>query len=201
MRNKKDLFHIHTYRCNHAGTEKEWEYVEKAIDLETDVITFTDHAPFPGNPFLNRMDIEELPEYIETLENLRLRYQKHIQIRIGLEIEYLPSFYSYYQKLKAMNKFDVLMIGQHFYEVEPRIYNFSDKELQKNERFGLANAICEGANTGLFDVIAHPDRVFRRCEAWNMENEKLSNKIIQAAIKNNVLLEINRSSQKKINQF
>ena len=63
----KELFHIHTHRCKHASSEADVEYVEKAIELGARKIVFTDHAPFPDNPFGNRMDIEELPEYIDCL--------------------------------------------------------------------------------------------------------------------------------------
>lgn len=55
----KELFHVHTYRCKHAGDEREIEYVKRAIELGASGITFTDHAPFPGNPFGHRMQMEE----------------------------------------------------------------------------------------------------------------------------------------------
>ena len=51
----KELFHVHTYRCKHAGDEREIEYVKRAIELGAGRITFTDHAPFPGNPFGHRI--------------------------------------------------------------------------------------------------------------------------------------------------
>lgn len=89
----KELFHVHTYRCKHAGDEREIEYVEKAIDLDADRLTFTDHAPFPGNPFRSRMQMEELDDYINTLVELRDKYVNQIDIKIGLETEFLPEFW------------------------------------------------------------------------------------------------------------
>ena len=51
------MFHVHTYRCKHAfnGISDE-DVIEMAISLGKDSIYFTDHAPFPENPFGNRMD-------------------------------------------------------------------------------------------------------------------------------------------------
>ena len=97
--NPEEIFHVHTWRCGHAGEEREEEYIKAAIRLGAKQITFTDHAPFPGNLFRGRMKMEELPEYEDTLWELRAKYQGKIQVRIGLEAEYLPGFQSYYEKL------------------------------------------------------------------------------------------------------
>ncbi len=52
----------------------------------------------------------------------------------------------------------------------------------------------QGAESGYFDVIAHPDRIFRRCSVWNTDMEAVSNEIIQTAIKADIPLEMNISS-------
>ena len=58
----KEIFHVHTFRCGHAGNDQDVEYVKKAVALGAKRIVFTDHCPFPGNPFKSRMEIEQLPE-------------------------------------------------------------------------------------------------------------------------------------------
>jgi len=50
-----EIFHVHTWRCEHAGEEQDCEYVKKAIELGASRIVFTDHCPFPGNPFRKRI--------------------------------------------------------------------------------------------------------------------------------------------------
>lgn len=77
------LFHVHTYRCKHASDETDELYIKRAIELGASKITFTDHAPFPGNPFGNRMGLEELTEYVDTLSELRKRYEGIIDVGIG----------------------------------------------------------------------------------------------------------------------
>ena len=89
---EKEVFHVHTYRCKHASDEDDEAYVRAAVDLGAKRIVFTDHAPFPGNPFGHRMQYEELSEYISSLLILKDKYAAIIEIMVGLEIEYFPSF-------------------------------------------------------------------------------------------------------------
>lgn len=196
----KELFHIHTHRCKHASSEADVEYVEKAIELGARKIVFTDHAPFPDNPFGNRMDIEELPEYIDSLAELKNTYKKKIEVRCGLEIEYLPSFCDYYLNLKKMDGIDLLMIGQHFFENYEGNYSFSDED-KTNEFIGLCESMVQGINTGLFDVVAHPDRVFRRCRQFGHREIQAAKSVIWAAVSNGVYLEKNYSSMCRKNQY
>ena len=83
----KNLFHVHTYRCGHAENISEELYIEKAITLNASDIWFTDHAPFPNDPFGGRMKYEQLNEYIDTLLQLKEKYKEEINVHIGLEIE------------------------------------------------------------------------------------------------------------------
>lgn len=57
--------------------------------------------------------------------------------------------------------------------------------------------MCDGIDTGLFDVVAHPDRAFRRQKTWTAEMDACSNQLIERALKLNVKLEKNYSSMKK----
>ena len=203
MNNHKEIFHVHTYRCKHA-TGQDSEYIEKAIDLGAKRITFTEHSPFPQNPFGNRMDMVQLPEYISTLSLLRKKYDRHIDIRIGLEIEYLPYYSDYYYQLSQIKGLDLLMIGQHFYQHPDGHYSFSDPMdyRVKNEAYGIVNAIIDAIKTGLFSVVAHPDRAFRYCKTWGYDQEELARRLIAFAQVNEIVLELNkRSSEKTINQI
>lgn len=195
-----ELFHVHTHRCKHAGSAEDYEYVEKAIELGAPRIVFTDHAPFPGNPFGNRMDIEELPEYVSSINALKDKYANQIEVVCGLEIEYLPGFHNYYEELRKMPGIDILIIGQHFYEHEPGKYSFLDED-KSEEYIGLCNAIIQGIETGLFDVAAHPDRAFRRRKEFGESEKEISLKLIEAAKNNGVFLEKNYSSTKRKNQY
>ena len=71
-----------------------------------------------------------------------------------------------------------------------------DKDkLAKEEFIFLGNALTDGINSGFFDAIAHPDRIFRKCSTWTKEMSDISSEIIQAACDKDLPLEINISSK------
>ncbi len=193
------IFHVHTFRCGHAENVPDKAYVEVALELGASDIWFTDHAPFPNDPFGARMKFSELDEYLRTLTELKEQYH-NVNIHIGLETEYFQSFYKsgYYEYLRSRPEIEMLLLGQHMAEISdsPLSYSFakSAEYLEKNEYKLLGKAIVEGAKTGYFDAIAHPDRIFRRCNSWDSDMEKMSEAIIQSAIIADIPLEMNLAS-------
>lgn len=194
-----NIFHVHTYRCGHAENIPDEAYVKKAVKLGADEIWFTDHTPFPGDPFGARMNYVDLAEYLETLSLLKKKHTD-ITIHIGLEAEYFPHFDAagYYKHLRSLPDLEILLLGQHMAEVSasPPTYSFSESTeyLDKNEYKLLGKALVQGIATGYFDIIGHPDRIFRRCTVWDSDMEAVSNEIIQAAVKADIPLEMNLSS-------
>lgn len=195
-----EVFHIHTYRCKHAGTEKDEEYVEKAVQLGAKRIVFTDHVPFPGNPFGNRMDYEQIPEYLSSIGRLKEIHADKIELLCGFEAEYLPSYKEYYKDLADMTGVDILIIGQHFYENSDGSYSFSNDD-KSIEYVGLCDAMIQGIETGLFSVVAHPDRAFRRRKTFENNEIAASRTLIKSAFENGIYLEKNYSSTKRKRQY
>ncbi len=193
---EKEAFHVHTFRCKHAGDEPDEAYVQKAIELSAARIVFTDHSPFPGNRFLNRMEIEDLPEYIRSMKHLKEKYSGRIEVVCGLEADYLPSFSSYYRELSEMEGMDLLILGQHFYEKPDGHPSYEDTD-RSQEAKGICEAIVQGMETGLFCVLAHPDRTFKRGKDFGEEEIECSEQIIRTAQKYNVYLERNYSSMNR----
>jgi histidinol-phosphatase (PHP family) len=198
MKYDNTAFHIHTYRCGHASDENEEEYIKRAIFLKMDRIVFTDHGPFPGNPFYGRMKYEELGDYINTLKQLKEKYEGIIDVKCGLEIEYFPMYDSYYEELLVMDNLDGIILGQHMYALGDGRYSFSlqAEELDEYEAEGLAEAVISGINKNYFKVVAHPDRCFRRKAIWTKHMEFLGKQIIEAALKHDIPLERNISSMR-----
>ena len=194
------MFHIHTYRCGHASKDKEIVYIEKAIELGAKEIFFTDHAPFPGDPFDGRMKYSELTEYVSTLKELKHFYTGTIDVKIGLEIEYLPSYRSYYEELSASNEFEMLMIGQHFFERADGSFSIENRDREK-EVEGCGNAMLEGMSSGFFQCVAHPDRIFRYYEKWDSSADIIADKIWKSALENGVILEKNIGSMDRKKQY
>lgn len=199
----KDVFHVHTARCGHAELVPDESYVKEALYLGANAIWFTDHAPFPGDPFRGRMLYSELEEYIDTLTLLKKKYNGFVHV--GLEIEYFPSYdeSGYYKKLSNDNRIECLLLGQHMAEVNVNEYTFSwgEERLQAEEYEALGNAIVDGMKSGYFNAVAHPDRIFRRCKKWSDKMANISKKIIEYAIRMEIPLERNICSMESINNF
>lgn len=189
----KTIFHVHGHRCKHASEEREVEYIQKAIELGANEIVFTDHAPFPENPFNYRMTMEELKEYTKTLQALKSQYTGLIEVKIGLEMEYAPLYLDYYRELKERWKMDTLLLGQHFSLLPDGKYTF-DLVNKSDEAQYLAQGILEGMESGLFDVVAHPDQIFRRIKQWDSEASELAKQIKECAVRTGVVLEKNISN-------
>lgn len=88
--------HVHTPFCPHGSKDPIEQYIRQAIAKGLRTITFTEHAPLPDS-FVDptpeqdsAMKLEELPEYFDTLQHMRDIFRDKIEIRIGLEIDYLP---------------------------------------------------------------------------------------------------------------
>ena len=199
------LFHIHTYRCGHAAFVPDEAYVREAIRLGADSIWFSDHAPFPGDPFGNRMSMSELDEYLETILSLKSRYAGRIEVHVGLEAEYFPSFdrSGYYRDLKNETRIEFLLLGQHMAEHTPGHYTFDwdDERLDKDEYKALGEAVIKGIESGYYTCVAHPDRIFRRRRAWDPEMAEMSKRIIAAARAKDIPLELNMHSADRTYQF
>ena len=94
---------------------------------------------------------------------------------------------------------DFMMIGQHMYEVSPDIYSFQLSSSEKNEleHIGCMKAMMQGIESGLFDIVAHPDRCFKRRKEWTDDMIELSRSLINAAKAADMKLEKNLESMRR----
>jgi histidinol-phosphatase (PHP family) len=158
----KANYHTHTVRCRHAsGTER--EYIETAISRGLTDLGFSDHCPMPfPNEYRSghRMDVEEFPEYIETLLALREEYADRIKIHIGLEVEYYPLVFPDFLKLISPYPVDYLILGQHLLGNEFDHKGHSLEPTDSEERLAAYTAqVSEALETGAFSYFAHPDMI------------------------------------------
>lgn len=137
-----------------------------------------------------RMKMNELPDYIQTLQDLREIYANHIDIKIGLEVEYVPDFTAYYEDLLGTYRLDLLLLGQHFTRLSDGRYSFELKD-KSDEAKLLAEGMIQGMESGLFFAVAHPDQIFRRYKQWDDSTTDIANEIIACAKNTNSILEIN----------
>ena len=151
-------YHTHTYRCHHAsGVER--DYIEKAIAEGLTIMGFSDHVPMPfpdGHQSGFRVRIEELEDYVRTLEALREEYKDRIQILIGFEAEYYPAYFEAMLDLLAPYDYDYMILGQHFIDNEASRYAatpVTDEDCLAR----YVDQVLEGLSTGKYTYLAHPD--------------------------------------------
>lgn len=188
-------YHTHTYRCGHAYGEDE-EYVCAAIQAGYHILGFSDHVMIPNiqqEDYRIRGDYRMLPDYLLSIRNLRDKYQKSIEIHIGMEAEYAPDLEDYLRSLLITRQVEYLIFGNHY-----RIYknnHFEDYFGNARETVDIIDYVelAEKAlSTGLFSCFAHPDLFMSNYLAWDSTCEEAAHRICQAALYHHVPLELNQ---------
>jgi len=153
-------YHTHTPLCRHA---EGWpvEYARVAQERGLEEIGFADHNPMP-EPFDDwRMDLEELPRYLEAVEEARAACPQ-LPIRIGLEVDYLPGQEPWIEKLATLAPWDYLIGSVHYiapgWDVDnPKfISRFEDRPVEEIWQM-YWDTYEKAIWTGLFDFVGHPD--------------------------------------------
>lgn len=192
-------YHTHTYRCGHAvGTEL--DYLNTALENNLTILGFSDHAPYPDdrlNPNKDtRMDYSELQDYIDTIKYLQSRYKNKIKVLLGLEIEYDESMSGYYNYLLNYLSLDYLILGQHvFLSKGELLHTFSLDSTDSYIDYALS--ISKALETDFFKFLAHPDLIFVNNLPWDKNCDKACDIIIESAIKNDTILELNANGFRK----
>lgn len=160
--------HIHTTLCRHARGELP-EYAEFAQQRGLRGIVVTCHNPTNDgwSPSV-RMSAAELDIYISMVERASALWVGRIDIRLGLESDYVPGMEPWLKELHSMADFQYVLGSVH-----PHLRDYKERY-----RDGDFNAFCStyfehlamAAETGLFDAIAHPDivKVVEPSE-WNID--------------------------------
>lgn len=185
-------YHAHTARCGHAsGTEE--EYILRAIQGGITHMGFSDHAPFlfpDGKESYYRIPMAQARDYFDTLNALREKYKDQIDLTIGFEMEYYPSFFPAMLETARSLGCEYLILGQHFSGDErPKGFYVAtptdDPALLKE----YVTNVLAAMETGLFSYVAHPD-IFNFTGDETVYEEEMR-KLCVAARERNVPLEIN----------
>jgi histidinol-phosphatase (PHP family) len=143
---KKDG-HIHTPYCPHGTKDSLEEYVEQAISLGFEEITFAEHAPLPKG-FIDTtptkdsaMDMDQLESYFDDLDRLKTKYNGRIKINAGLEVDYIEG---YEEKIKNFlndigKRLDDAILSVHFLKFKSSYdcIDYSPEEFEKiAKRYG-----------------------------------------------------------------
>ncbi len=180
--------HTHTYRCYHAkGTDE--EYVEAAIAAGYQKLGFSDHTPFPyDSGFFNgdKMEIDQLEDYISSVEGLREKYRGEIEILLGLECEAVERFFPFLQSVRK--RMDYLILGNHG---DKEFENFFGNMKEPSQLWHYLETAVKGMETGLFLYLAHPDLMLRRYPVFDETAAQVSRELCREANRLHMPVEYN----------
>ena len=147
-------YHTHTNRCGHAGISEDSEYVERARANGIKQLGFSDHIPVPELAYQDpehQMHISEVDEYIESIRHLQAQ-NPDMKINVGFEVEFDPMKEQFLGELRK--KVDYMILGQHFV---PSSNGLIKKHNNPDYPLKYAEMLCKAMESGIFDIVAHPD--------------------------------------------
>ncbi|MCU0291716.1 MAG: histidinol-phosphatase HisJ family protein [Thermoanaerobaculaceae bacterium] len=159
--------HTHTARCGHAEGNVA-DYVEAALAAGLEAIAITDHVPMFWLPEAERdphlaMGLHELSEYVEEVLVVRERYRGRIEVRLGIEADYIPGHEEGLRRLLEPFPFELVLGSVHWVDgwlVDgPRSVPRFQQGQDEVDRIWAAYArtLVRAARSGLFDVLTHLD--------------------------------------------
>lgn len=179
-------YHTHTARCGHARGSDE-QYVRAAIDAGFNVLGFSDHVPFEHVSIpSDRMEYEQIDEYLNSIASLKAKYADKIQILVGFEIEFFPQYLDYYKTLRK--RVDYMILGQHnvtFLDNDLDCYA-NDEDVKK-----YTDYVVQAIESGVISYLAHPDYFMIGRRDWSEDCITAAHKICAAAAKAKIPLELN----------
>lgn len=182
-------YHTHTLRCKHAEGSDE-EYVKAAIKMGYKVLGFSDHTPWPveGNW---RMSEDEIAGYCKSINKLKEKYKDQIEIKLGLEAEYVPEWMDWLKEMIKKYNIEYLILGNHWFKQGQReIFYTSLRGSVASVELYLKTAL-EGLETGLYSYFAHPDWFLIDAYWWNDSYDDVSHKICKYCKEHDIPLEYN----------
>lgn len=205
----KTNYHSHSEFCD--GTGKLEDYVKSAINKDFDVLGFSGHAPLPFERGWT-IPTTKLKSYIDELKRLQSTYKEKIDIKIGLEVDYINNIMgpadSFYKKIGLnfiIGSVHLLSDGETegYLSID---YKKSEIEQLINKTFGgdarllvkkYYNKIRHMSEQRGFDIIGHLDVIkknninsiyFDETEDWYKKEIDITLECIAA---NKQIIEIN----------
>jgi histidinol-phosphatase (PHP family) len=161
--------HMHTVLCKHAeGSLDTYAARAKARGLKGMIVTC--HCPLPdGMSFNVRMSPGQWAEYVEMVELCSEKWKGELDVRLGLESDYLPGLEKWLEQLHGMNPLNYVLGSIHPQTLEYKeLYFHGDWPAFHRQYF---SSLVDAAKTGLFDSLSHPDLVKNfGAEEWDLDS-------------------------------
>ena len=162
-------YHTHHERCGHAVGTLE-DYIRRGIEIGLSQLGVSDHMPLlhvdPAAYYPEMaMPMEELPRYVEEAFRLKDKYRGQIDVRVGLEGDYIEGWEEKIEQIITGYPWDYVIGSVHFlgeWDVSDfrQVHNWEEKDV-----FAVYtqyyDAVTKAAQTGLYDFLGHLDVIKR----------------------------------------
>ena len=189
--------HTHTTLCRHAVGEPQ-DYAAVAFQRGFQGLLVTCHNPMPaGYSPAVRMSVDEFDEYLRLVFRARQVWRGRIDVRLGIEADYLPGYERWLEHQLQLADFQYVLGSVHPHVLEFR-QRYGGKGAIETQR-SYFRLLAQAAETGLFDCLSHPDSIKNeRPDEW--VPERIMEDIRQALDRiaaTGVALELNTSGKHK----
>ncbi|MBC7979277.1 MAG: histidinol-phosphatase HisJ family protein [Armatimonadetes bacterium] len=194
-------YHSHTPLCKHAVGQPE-EYVEAAVAAGLSEYGISDHAPCRPEPFDEwRMLERDLPEYFDWILRAKTAAGSRLNIRAGLECDWIKGCENFIAGLSAKYPWDYLIGSVHYlgdWDFDNPKWLGKWAETDVEAVWGeYWQTYAEMAESGLFDILAHPDLVKKFAYAPAGDLDRFYEPVIEAIAANGSVIELNTAGWHK----
>ncbi|MBN2104892.1 histidinol-phosphatase HisJ [bacterium] len=194
--------HVHTSYCGHAAGSAE-ETVQQAIQKKFRVLGFSEHFPYPEKY------VEPIPgcvvpgnrwtEYMNEIRRLQSSYAGQLDIRIGVEIDYLPAHEKEITEAVKSYEFDYIYGSVHL--INDIGIDYQEGYLKERiHQLGGPDGLWETywvmmekmIRLNMCDIIAHLDLPKKlKCAQPSKDQTDAIRSILELIKQNDLVLEIN----------
>ncbi|MEW5976704.1 MAG: histidinol-phosphatase HisJ [Acidobacteriota bacterium] len=145
--------HTHTQFCAHGSGEATRAFVEQAVARGFETYSLTEHPPLPSgfrDPAPDQscgMSWDQLEPYLEHSRQMKARFSGKIDVRVGLEVDFIPGFESETRELlrRCEGALEDAVLSVHFLPGKGgwRCVDFSAEDFQDGlvEEYGSVEAV------------------------------------------------------------
>jgi len=194
-------YHTHHRRCGHAEGELE-QYIKQGIEIGLAQLGLSDHMPLlhvdPAAYLPDMaMSMEELPRYVEECLSLQAKYKDVLDIRIGLEGDYVEGYETEIERIVKAYPWDYVIGSVHFlgaWDISDYRqldgWNSRDKYEVYEQYY---DAVQKAARTGFYDYIGHLDIIKRYGFVPEQDVTELERKTMDVISEQGLAIELNAS--------
>lgn len=202
-------YHTHHERCGHAVGKLE-QYVRRGIELGLHQLGLSDHMPLihvdPATYYPEMaMPMDELPRYVEEVLTLKEKYKGQIQIKLGLEGDYIEGYEEQIEEIVRAYPWDYVIGSVHFLG-EWDITDFRQTAGWEGRNpldvyRTYYDAIGRAAGTGFYDIVGHFDVIkrfgFAPAPEEASEKEAMEEAALRKIADSGIAMELNASGLTK----